>query len=430
MDVQEIIILDDDDFGQGEQLKRDPQLVEEAFEELKANESSEPMERLFQLTHKDKNRALMRQLGTVPILCNILSKANPPELNGVQASALKLLASMLKNLPTRDEVRKKGGIDIIVKLIKLKDEVQLSYVFQAASFLADNPKNRNALRQCGILEAAIPKMNGAQPVVLQNILQLITGMSTGDKKTQELVVKLGAVPKVLDAILDQNTDTRRYAIDAIGAVTTGNRKVQALVRKNKQSLQKLVSLLQDPIADNREQAAFIIGVISENDYSNQVAFERIGVVNAFSSIIDNPNESLSVKEKVCGALVALSNGNAKIQKAWVNYGGLLGCTICPCVGTQAQAFHAISELCANNSVNSDEFINVGILPIFENAFRSENEIVQYRAAGALYSIIRGNPGRKQIVFERPNTSALLKALKGSGNPKVKQGAEWCLEELV
>jgi len=426
--MAEILILDDDDFGQGEQLKRDPQLVEEALEELKATQSPSAMEELFQLSGKDKNRALMRQLGAVPILCRILSSANPPSLDAKQAAALKLLANMLRNLPTRDEVRRKGGIDIIVKLMKLQDELQLSYVFQAASYLADNPKNRKALRDCGILEAAIPKMKNAQPVVLQNILQLITGMSTGDKRTQDLVVKLGAIPTVLECINDPNPDTKRYAMDAIGAVSNNNRKVQALTRKNKSALTSIVNMLRDPIAENREQAAAVIGALVENDYSNQIAFEKLGVLPAISDILANQNESLQVKEKSCGTLVALSNGNKTIQKGWTNYGALLGCTICPSAGAQVQALHAISELCADGT-NSDEFINAGIFPLLENAFRSENELVQYRATGALYAIIKGNPSRRQLASERADLITLLKALKGSGNPKVKQGAEWCLEEI-
>ena len=426
---QEILILDDDDFGQGEQLKRDPQLVEEAFEQLNSTQSPAAMEELFQLSGKDKNRALMRQLGTVPILCRILSSASPPVLDVKQAAALKLLANLLRNLPTRDEVRRKGGIDIIVKLMKLQDELQLSYVFQAASYLADNPKNRKALRDCGILEAAIPKMKNAQPVVLQNILQLITGMSTGDKKTQDLVVKLGAVPTVLECMNDPNVDTKRYSMDAIGAVANNNRKVQALTRKNKKALTTVVNMLRDPIAENREQAAAVTASLVENDFSNQVAFEKMGVVPAIADILANPNESLVVKEKACTALVALSNGNTKIQKAWTNYQALLGCTVCPSAAAQVQALHAIAELCSNNSPNSDEFINAGVFPLLENAFRSENEFVQYRATGALYSIIRNNPSRRQAASERADLITLVKALKGSGNPKVKQGAEWCLEEI-
>ena len=429
IDVQELVILDDDDYGQPEQIKRDPQLIEEAFDRLKASNSPDAMNELSRLSGKDKNRALMRQLGLIPILCKTLATANPPNLNEQQAAALHLLSCILQNLPSREEVRRKGGIDTIIKLLALQDEKQIGEVLLCAAYLADNTKNRTTLRSNGILEVAVPKMKQLTGVNLQNVFSLIASMSQGDKKTQDQVVKLGAIPIILDGVMSQDPGVRNAAVQAIGAVSSNNRKVQGLARKSKPALTAMVNMLRDPIADHRAQAASVIGYLTENDFSNQVAFQKIGVLDAITACLSNGNESLQVKEKCCGLLVALSNGNASVQKAFTAFPTLVACTQAPAAGVQAQSFNAISELCSNNSPNSDQFINHGVLQAIQNMLQSDNEIVQYRATNALYSIIRNNPTRRQIVLEMPNIPNILRALKGSGNPKVKQGAQWCLEEL-
>merc|ERR1712137_158714 len=427
--ADEITIVDDD-FGQGEQLKRESQLVEEAYAQVKATQSPQAMAELHQYTHKDKNRALMRQLGAIPLLFSILTGAAPPELNDKQAGALRLLAGISRNLPSREEIRKKGGIDLIVRLLPLHNEEQLSEVFVIASHLADNPKNRSVLAQRGVMEAAVSRMKSAQGHVLASILLLLSSMSTGDKKSQDLVCKEGGIPLTLHAIENPDINIRNAGMEAIGTFCAGNRKNQGLVRKSPNAMKILVSLLQDPDMVTRQMAAQVLGNIVENDFSNQTAFQKIGLLEALAAVVVNPNETASVKERACGTLVAMTNGNAKIQKAWVHHAELVQCATDPHSGVQAQALHAISELSSNNSPNSDKFIECGLLDALDQALRNDNEAVQYRATGACYSIIRKNPERRSIVGSHPNLPKLLNALKGSGNQKVKQGASWCLEELI
>ena len=431
VEVKDVMtIVDDDDFGFGEQLVREEQKVEEYVEEVKCTESLPALITLQQLAVKDKNRTLMRNLGLIPSVIAILSSVRPPAIDDKQAAALKLFALLCQNIPNREEIRKKGGIDPLIKLIELNAEDKLVDVFQAAYLLADSPNNKTTFKQRGLVEATLPKIKKVGPVVLQPIYNLIALMALNEKKIQDTIVKQGAVSNIIESILQANPGTQFAAVNALGSICSGNRQAQALARKSKPALNAIVQMLSNPVAENRELAATAITAISENDFTNQVTLQKEGVLLHIATILRNPNESFSVREKACAALAALSNGNATIQKEWKDFPLLLQTVYSGNPGTQVQALIAISELTANNSQNCDTLLQAGAIPILIGSLQSETEAVQYRATSALYSLVRGNPTRKTAVKSDSHIVPTLNALKGSGNAKVKQGAEWVLEELT
>jgi len=433
MQVVDITTLvdDDDDFGQGEQLVRDQQRVEEVLEEFKRTRSLDSMQRLEALARsRDKNRSKMRAGGAIPIIISLLEGVLPPNLTNEQRGALNLLNAICMNLPAREEIRRLGGIDPLVKLLQVNQEQDIATLLNTFALLADNAKNRTTLQQRGMLEAAIPKMKNATPVIVQAALNLVSVMATGEKKAQDIIVKAGGVPDILAAVLSYDQETRRLGVKALGAVSSnGNRKVQALARKSKPAFNAVVKMLSDPNPENKKLAATVISYLADGDFTNQTTLEKAGVVEAIGMMIANPQEAEPTKEAACVALAALAKGNMKIQKSWGDFHSLIGCISSPATGTRVQSLNAIIELCTNNSANCDQFIALGIIPHLVNALQSDVDALQYRACSTVFALAHRSETRQVSLKRDPNLLSLLNALKGSGNPKVKQGAQWALEQL-
>jgi len=430
IDIATLVDDDDTDFGQGEQLVRDSKRVEQFLDEFKTTRSQASMEGLRDLAKsRDKNRAAMRVGGVLPILIEIIEGIKEPEMNSQQRAALDLLEAVCLNLPSREEMRRLSGIDPLVKLISLQSEEDLSKVFHTIALLADNQKNRAVLQQRGVLDAAIPRMRDSSPAIVQSVLHLISTMATQNKTVQDAIVKAGGVNDILAAALSKDIETRRLGVRALGAVCSNNRKVQALARRSKDALNSVVAMLHDEEPENRQQAGVVISYLADGDFTNQTALEKAGAMSALAQIIGSPDELPKTKEYACLALSSMTKGNMKLQKAWTEFEALIECISSPNVGTQVQALNALAELCTNNSTVSDKVLSLGVFTPLKESLKADIEPVQYRATSLLFALIHKSDHRKESLRQDPDIVPLLNALRGSGNPKVKQGAQWVLEQI-
>lgn len=341
-----------------------------ALQELKKSPSASTITQILPFLSKDKYRKQMRVEGGLLQLITLLSMASGPTLSELQRAALKCLALCCRNLPTREELRRKNGIAVVFKILNetwQQHSEDALYSLQILREVSLYDKNRQTVRQTGLIELICCHLLPAG-IFLTASFEVLTALSSSpaDEASKSAISAAGGVEHILAAILQDGAgcgydgSLRCSAIGSLAAVAPGSRNIQAQARKFPRAIDAISDLLADPIEENRRVACLGVAALCEGDFSNQAAFERCGTVDRLMQLLIQspvPTNKPETQRDACSALSAMAHGNVKIQSLFRTDGGVRVATLIQCAGG-----HGALPLDASFSVASSNSCLFGVSP--------------------------------------------------------------------
>ena len=420
-------------------VEREQARVLSIVNDLKRVPTVELIEQLIPFLAKDKNRKVVRVEGGLQALIDILATINSAKLLPIHKAALLSLTWCSKNLPSRDDIRRKGGIAHLANVVKYlsasspaDSEGELVNALTSLKELAEYDKNRAAIREAAVIDLVIQKILPSN-IALEISLDLLTALSTNpsDEQSHLAIGNANGIPLIVQLILTDSLPIRRSAIRCIAAIAPNSRSIQRQIRTSKGALEAVCGLLADPIEDNRRIACLAISSFSENDFTNQTTLLNAGVVDYITQILQS-NDSNDTKKEACAAIRSLSRGNKKLQSTFCerSYLPILVNLVATtnAVGVKVQAIHSVNELARDNPTNCDIICASGMVKALVDALQpDQHHLIHYASAGAIHSLCLKAPKRASF-FIQEGAKPLLEHLKQNGNDaKVKKGASWALE---
>eukprot|EP01095_Lingulamoeba_sp_RSL-Kostka_P012548 TRINITY_DN4994_c0_g1_i1.p1 TRINITY_DN4994_c0_g1~~TRINITY_DN4994_c0_g1_i1.p1 ORF type:complete len:458 (-),score=168.71 TRINITY_DN4994_c0_g1_i1:99-1472(-) len=420
------------------------------------------LQQLIQYLDLDKYRKQVRVEGGLNSLFGHIT--NGPLENGLftneQILALANIAKMCNNLPTREEIRRMGGIPHLIACGQAASakapncDKELVYVLQSLVGISDCDKNKSSLIDEGILDfilnAVYSRYDDFPDVVIYG-LEILSKVASSNANIQNKVAASGLVPYVIQSLLsppntlpnDSLPSWQCAAADCLASISYANRKVQAQVRKTKGTLKSIGKLMDSSNDESvRRSAALAVGAVSEGDFANQNQLIKFGIVDDLMPIILNgpPENSYQTQKAVCQAFRSLARGNLKIQKIFkdnpVCLDGFIGLLIdqqqqpSMNVGLVCQCLHALTEITKDNKILSDAFVNAdnsceSLLGLLDP---ETHKLILYAATGLIFALTKKNK-KRAAKFQQLDARSILTPLKKHSDPKVKKGASWALENV-
>ena len=456
--------------------------------ELKMAPTEQTLQGMIPILFKDKYRKQMRVEGGLQKILEIIGRANPPQLSTIETLALIILALCCRNKPTRQEVRTKNGINIIVQILRSVVTIASGFndaysVLQALKELAQYDKNREAIKASGAIELICSHLipTNYLPAACMEVLAALASQPDDDRMKTK-IAELGTIPHIVKAISQTSLSApdpnlRRAATLALSAIAGKSVIVKAEARKERGAVEAVAHMLQDPLEESRRAACLAIAALTEEDFTNQTNMIRLGVLDGLSFILsDSVNNSPETRRDACSALRAIVHSNLKAQTHYrspeglpkfnliieaagsgvgldasadiaqssaclfgaASYsndddGGSEDCTSGSgrLVGLRTQAINVLNELAKDCPPNCDYICAspIALQTLVSGISSDQHHLIQYAAASCIFTLAHKSP-KRAVIFKSLNiTPALQHLVANSNDNRVKQGATWALETL-
>lgn len=201
--------------------------------------------------------------------------ADPRTVGALAATQLAILAARDSQPELKDEIRKKGGIQGLLELLKSKEEDRIDGAIVALSFLSvNNAECCNVMFDCGVLpylvkcmSSQVDGLRAASAQTARNIfilglnqrkefmrlggitvlVNLLNPPTKNVDKPESWYTPLEAVYHIEDLIIDQNEELLEYtrAIRKCGVVE----KLQVLKKSNNRDVSEAAEILLARVAE-------------------------------------------------------------------------------------------------------------------------------------------------------------------------------------
>lgn len=387
-----------------------------------------------------------------------------------------LTTLVLKNISQHDEVKKvisdTNGIPLLIKMLRLPDDVILSRVavilcnlstiddnqfsiaagdgirplielllknenhdvlinvVKAISLLVENNlENQTAVASFGAIYQLVQLLPTQYPVKLRaQSAAAICALATSHATNQEIFVKNGAIPPLIELLQLRSVNAQIQAASALEALASDNAYNQRVMLHIKDAVKPLMRLLKVWDIQVKEQAASTLWAIAGTSIRQRNAVcQRIGI-NTFVDLMLMKSEKLQLVS--CIALEALASGSLDNQARIAEAGGiqpLIRLLRSPKTSELVllTAVRLLGSLCIGVAHTNNRPLQAEIAPeamplLVEYMTDASHELIQVDAACTIACLTLNNSATQKLLqsYEKFNYQLILKLFE-SDNEEVR-----------
>ncbi|XP_032241492.2 outer dynein arm-docking complex subunit 2 [Nematostella vectensis] len=340
-------------------------------------------------------RRTVRQYGGIRKLvslldCGLLSGASDIDVAVARSGALALW-SCSKSTKNKKAIRKAGGIPLLARLLKSKNEAMLIPVVGTLQECASEQTYRLAIRTEGMVEDLVNNLKSENQELQRHCASAIFKCAE-DEDTRNLVRQYGGLDPLVSLLT--NIENKELLAAATGAIWKCSISVENVTRfQELKAIEQLVALLTD---QPEEVLINVVGALGEcaQMLANRTAIRKAGGIPSLVNLLTSTNQALLVNvTKAVGAcatepdnmaiidrldgvrllwsLLKSTNPRVQASAAWA---------ICPCIenakdaGEMVRSFVGGLELIVSLLKSNDQEVLASVCAAIANIAKDEENL--------------------------------------------------------
>ncbi|DBB07689.1 TPA: hypothetical protein ACH3X3_009114 [Trebouxia sp. C0006] len=268
-------------------------------------------------------------------------------------------------------------------------------------FVDDSQQNKDAIIAAGALPLLANLLRSEKLSVLQPVLEACNSLAAfGSQQNYDAVIAAGVLPLVVSLLRSNMAGVQEVAARSVQALTQSSQQsADAVISLG--ALPLLVSMLASGQLGKQEQSALALLELAFSSEQNRAKIFAAGAVPVLAQSLKS--ESPETQKAAAVTLAALAaDGGQQMKAAIIATGALhwLGVLMAPqCPATHDAAACVLMTLADGSQQSQDAIISADVLPLLVALLRSDNSVVQERAATAI----------RILAFSQANADVIVSA---------------------
>jgi len=296
-----------------------------------------------------------------------------------KSNVINLIGALVDVDKTRAEIIRRGGIDMIVRLLRHENtptDVQGSSLEVLAKLAIDSSDDAQLLieqKGLGVIFTLLQNTKSAD--VRCQLLRLLTALTFNNPRLQQTIREQGRLPLIMEQLESTNVLVQEYAVRLLLTVVAGDKKNKEH-KKVVNNVDHLLALLDSKTVMVVKSTVRCISELSLSSPSNKDMFRKKDVLQRLVKLIDT---------SLCGA-------EPSHEEA---IGEMINCT------TTTYTLECIGVLCNKMPKNQQEFLKIpGASKKLMTLLNSSDLREAFHAITTFATVLKSNSKAKKEVNSR------------------------------